>query len=99
MEFVPKAKFITEYQAWKTETQFSSTGDCFDNIHYRNIIDMGKGIVPYIHEIIKNNPEPIAYALEELLADEVQVKVDGFMKLDAYCKMWDMIIDSMWEKV
>ena len=99
MEFIPKAKFIAEYQAWKTETQFSSTGHGFDNEHYRNIVAMGKGAVSYIHEIIKKNPDPIAYALEEILKDEVKVKIDGFMALDAYCKMWDMIIESAWEEV
>lgn len=99
MEYIPKATFLQEYQAWKTETQFSSTGDYFDNIHYRNIIDMGKGVVSYIHDIIKKTPDPVAYALEEILKDEVKVKVDGYMDLDTYCKMWDMIIDSLWEKV
>jgi hypothetical protein len=99
MEFVPKAKFLAEYKAWKDETQFRSTDQGFDNEHYRNIIAMGKGVVSYIHDIIKKEPEPIAYALEEILKDEVRVKVDGFMALDAYCKMWDMIIDSMWEAV
>ena len=29
--------------------------------------------------------------MEEILKDEVKVKVDGFMDLDTYCKMWDMI--------
>jgi hypothetical protein len=99
MEYIPKATFLREYQAWQDETRFCSTDQGFDNEHYLNIVAMGKGVVSYIHDIIKKTPDPIAYALEEILKDEVRVKVDGFMALDAYCKMWDMIIDSMWEAV
>jgi hypothetical protein len=98
MEYIPKAKFLAEYKAWKDETQFRSTDQGFDNEHYRNIIAMGKGVVSYIHDIIKKEPEPIAYALEEILKDEVKVKVDGYMDLATYCKMWDMILDSLVEE-
>ena len=99
MENIPKATFLQEYQAWQDETCFSSTDQGFDNEHYLNIVSMGKGVVSYIHDIIKKTPDPIAYALEEILKDKVKVKVDGYMGLDTYCKMWDMILDSMWEEV
>lgn len=99
MEYIPKATFLKEYQAWQNETLFNSTGQGFDNEHYLNIVTMGKGVVSYIHDIIKKTPDPIAYALEEILKDEVKVKVDGYMDLDTYCKMWDMILDSSWEEV
>ncbi len=99
MEYIPKATFLREYQAWQDETRFRSTDQGFDNEHYLNIVAMGKGVASYIHDIIKKTPDPIAYALEEILKDEVKVKVDGFMDLDTYCKMWDMILDSLWEEV
>ena len=99
MEYIPKATFLKEYQAWQNETLFNSTGHGFDNEHYLNIVAMGKGVVSYIHDIIKKTPDPIVYALEEILKDEVKVKVDGYMDLDTYCKMWDMILDSSWEEV
>jgi hypothetical protein len=100
MEFIPKAKFLSEYLAWKNETQFSSIGHGFDNEHYRNIVAMGRGVVSYIHDIIKKEPDPIAYALEEILKDDnIKVKPAKYMTLDAYCKMWDMLIDSLWKVI
>ena len=53
MESVPKATFLQEYQAWQGETRFRSTDQGFDNEHYLNIVAMGKGVVSYIHDIIK----------------------------------------------
>ena len=98
MKTITKETFLQEYQAWQNETLFNSTSQSFDNEHYRNIVAMGKGAVSYIHDIIKKEPNPIVYALGEILKDEVKVKVDGFMDLDTYCKMWDMILDSLLEK-
>ena len=98
MKNITKETFLQEYQAWQNETLFNSTDQGFGNEHYRNIVAMGKGAVSYIHDIIKEAPNPIVYALGEILKDEVKVKVDGFMDLDTYCKMWDMILDSLMEK-
>ena len=77
MESVPKATFLQEYQAWQDETRFRSTDQGFDNEHYLNIVAMGKGVVSYIHDIIKKTPDPIAYFLYQ--ATKAAIKNTGMV--------------------
>lgn len=53
-----------------------------------------KESLQYIKEILEDEPNDIVMILQELYADELGIKIEGFMPLDAICNLWLNILNK-----
>lgn len=84
--------FLTNYAYWNNETNFLST-DNFDNENFKKIVAMGESVVPDIYELIKESPNPIVHALDQIYPGVVDYK--GLVSLQDVCDAWVAILPLM----
>lgn len=87
-----KSLLYEEYNKWKEETMFLSTG-IFDNQHYKNIVNMGVEAVPFIKEILDKEDDWIVGALDEIYPN--LITYEGYNSLSDVCQMWRVVLNLM----
>ena len=80
-----RGKFQDELFHWECDTAFSATQD-FENAHLKAIVDMGDKCIPWIHEIIDINPDPIVHALDVMCPG--LMRYEGCVPLNEVCEAW-----------
>lgn len=51
-------------------------------------------IIRFIKEILEEEPNDIVMILQDLYAEELGIKIDGYMPLDMWCNMWLNILNK-----
>jgi hypothetical protein len=66
-----EAKFKRLYTEWKAETEYhSSTGKKISNPHYQEIIAMGSDALPFILQLMVEEPQHWFVALKEISGED-----------------------------
>lgn len=53
-----------------------------------------KESLQYIKEILEEEPNDIVMVLQELYADELGIKIEGYMPLDVICNLWLNVLNK-----
>lgn len=86
-------KFETEYNKWKEETSFHSRIDLiFENEHFKNIVEMGMAVTPFVINKIKEQPDFIVYVLDILYPGLMEYT--GYVPVEDVCKTWIITYES-----
>ncbi len=74
--------FYEEKEKWYKETSFlSSLSDIYRNIHYQNIIRMGKSVIPLIFEDMRNEGGMWYEALRQITGtDPIKPEHRGYVE-------------------
>lgn len=70
---------------WNRASNFMSSNN-FDNADFERIVSMGEDAVPGILEIIREQPDPIVYALDRIYPD--YMSYEGYVSLEDVCNTW-----------
>ncbi len=80
-----KQEVLTNYKYWNRVSNLHSSNN-YDNADFRRIVEMGEDAVPGILEIIKDNPDPIVYALDLIYPE--YMTYNGYVSLEDVCRTW-----------
>lgn len=85
---IDATQFYLYFNRWDEEVALSSnTNLIFTNSNFKSIIAMGERAVPFIKDVIEDEPDTIVYALPFIFKD-VKLKKEGLMTLDVLCNLW-----------
>lgn len=72
---------------WKRDTWYlSSVKGIIENEHFKNIVSMGKAVVPFIVYEIKKNPSNLVWALNLIYKEKLTT--DPTLTITEVCKLW-----------
>lgn len=78
-------KVLTNHKYWYRNSNFLSTNN-FDDPDFLEIVKMGEDAVPGILQIIREQPDPVVYALDRIFPHMMTYK--GYIPLEDVCKLW-----------
>lgn len=85
-----KMEFYKHFDKWNVDTYVkSSFKEIFSHPDYKAIVDMGERAVPFIIEVIKNQPDYIVQALNDIKGYKPKTKTSLVTDL---CKEWIKIL-------
>ncbi|MDO4947356.1 MAG: hypothetical protein Q4E52_07235 [Fibrobacter sp.] len=84
--------FMTNYEIWNNETNFLSC-DNYESANFKKITALGESIVPEIYKLIKERPNPIVYALDDIYPGLVEY--EGYVSLKDACDTWISILPKI----
>lgn len=86
-----ESRFYFNLRQWKCETQLLSTS-VYQNKYFKEIVDMGTAVVPFILKELKNGDISLVPALDEIFPNVL--KYDGFVSLKEASDKWIFILNK-----
>lgn len=86
-----REQFEREYQLWRAETRFLSTGN-LNNVHFENIVAMGISAVPYIFEKLEQEESFLVAAYDRIFPGVLTYENGNYVPLSEVIKVWQGLL-------
>lgn len=84
---IDREMFNLYFNRWKEETMIlSDLNKVTENPDFLRIVGMGERAIPFIYEVIKNEPSFVVYILDSFY--HTNLANGRFIQLSKYCRMW-----------
>lgn len=84
---MPKEQFLLLYNQWREETRLLSI--CLtDNAAFEEIVEAGEAVVPYIKQVLEEDPSWIVLALPRILKTQPPVPLGYEGRLEVQIRAW-----------